>query len=73
MTKEQFTTMVTKRATQEKSLTALKNGDYDTWKSLSKDNSMLSKIDTEAKFKQFQEMHTYREKARAIGETLGLQ
>jgi hypothetical protein len=72
ISKEQFTTMVNKRATQEKIKTALEAWDYTTWKTLNKDNPILIKIDTEAKFKQLQEMHGYQEKARTIAETLGL-
>lgn len=72
MTKEQFTTMSTKRATQEKIKTALEAGDYTTWKTLNVGNQILTKIDTEAKFKQLQEMHTYQEKSRTIRQTLGL-
>lgn len=72
MTKEQFTTMVNKRATQEKSLAALKDGDYTTWKTLNAGNQILTKIDTEAKFKLFQEIQTYREKISTIHTQLGL-
>jgi len=72
MTKEQFTTIVTKKATQEKSLAALKNGDYATWKTLNAGSQILTKIDTEAKFKTFQEMHTYREKISTLRAQLGL-
>jgi hypothetical protein len=70
ITQDQFTEMITRKATQEKIQTALENGDYATWKTLSKDHPMLKTIDTEAKFKQLQEMHIYQEKAKTIGETL---
>ena len=33
---------------------ALKIGDYTTWKALNKDTPLLSKINTEAKFKELQ-------------------
>ena len=70
ITQDQFTEMITIKVTQEKIKTALENGDYTTWKTLNKDNPIVTMIDTEAKFKQLQEMHTYQEKVRAIGETL---
>ena len=72
-TQAEFTTMVTERATQKKIQTALTNGDYATWKTLNTNNTILKTIDTEAKFKQLQEMHSYQEKARTIGESLGLK
>lgn len=72
VTEEQFKEMITRRSTQEKIQTALTNGDYATWKTLNVGSPILKTITTEAKFKQLQEMHTYQEKARIIGETLGL-
>lgn len=72
ITQDQFTTMIAQRANQEKSLAALKSGDYATWKTLNKDMPLLSKIDTEAKFKKLQELETYREKMNNIGTELGL-
>jgi hypothetical protein len=72
MTQEQFTKIATERANQEKSLAALKSGDYATWKTLNKDNPLLSKIDTEAKFQKLQEIETYREKINALNKDLGL-
>ena len=33
---------------------ALRNGDYTTWKALNKDTPLLSKINTEEKFKELQ-------------------
>jgi len=69
-TQEQFTTMATERATQEKSLTALKSGDYITWKTLNKDNPLLSKIDTQTKFQKLQEIELYGEKIAAINKDL---
>lgn len=72
-TQAEFNAMVVRRATQQEIQTALTNGDYATWKTLNKDNAILETINTEAKFKQLQEMHTYQEKARTIGESLGLK
>lgn len=72
ITQDQFTEMITRKTTQEQIQTALENGDYATWKILSKDHPIVTTIDTEAKFKQLQEMHTYQEKARVIAEALGL-
>lgn len=72
VTQEQFTEMLARRATQEKIKNALSKWDYTTWKALNKDAPLLTKIDTEAKFKQLQEMHTYQEKSRTIREGLGL-
>lgn len=73
ITQDQFTTMIAQRATQEKSLAALKSGDYATWKTINKDMPLLSKIDTEAKFKKLQELETYREKMDTIRTELGLE
>lgn len=72
ITQDQFTTMIAQRANQEKSLAALKSGDYATWKTLNKDMPLLSKIDTEAKFKKLQELETYREKMHTLRTELGL-
>ncbi len=72
ITKDQFTQMIAKQAIQQKSLDALKNGDYATWQSLNKGNPILTKIDTEAKFQQFQQLETYREKMNALSTQLGI-
>jgi len=72
ITQDQFNEMITRRATQEKIEVAVEAWDYSTWKTLNKGNPILEKIDTEAKFKQLQEMHTYREKAMTMWEKLWL-
>lgn len=83
LSEEDFTTMLTRRADattrkteqgaiRTQSQEALENGDYTTWTELHKDAPMWDIINTEAKFKQLQEMHTYQEKAKTIAEELGL-
>lgn len=71
-TETEFNEMFSRKTTQDKIKTALENGDYTTWKTLTKDHPIAKIIDTEAKFKQLQEIHNYQEKARAIAESLGL-
>ena len=73
ITNNQFTAMAAQKANQQKILDALKNGDYVTWKTLNVNNPILNKINTEAKFTQFQQMETYKEKMDAISAELGLQ
>jgi len=73
MTQTEFTTMVAQRAKHEKSLAALKSGDYATWKTLNTDNQLLTTIDTETKFKKFQEIESYREKINELGTELGIE
>ncbi len=72
MTQDQFTKIVSERAKQQQSLTALKNWDYASWVALNSGNSILSKIDTEAKFQKLQEIETYREKITSLNTDLGL-
>lgn len=82
-TEDEFNEMITRRSEaetrraemekiREQANEALKKGNYDAWIALHKDSPMGEIINTEAKFKQLQEMHTYQEKARTIGEELGL-
>ena len=82
-TETDFTAMLTRRADaetrraehekiREQAQEALENGNYSAWVELHKDSPMGEIINTEAKFKQLQEMHTYQEKARTIAEELGL-
>ena len=73
MTKDEFTKMATERATQEKIKTALINGDYITWKTLSKGNPILEKVTTEAKFKTLQEIESYKEKINELSTELGIE
>lgn len=83
LSEEDFTAMLTRKseaetrradheALREQSQTAIENGDYTTWAELNKDTPMGEIITSEAQFKQLQEMHTYREKARTIADELGL-
>ena len=83
ISEEDFTAMLTRRADAEtrraeheairtQAQEALENGNYSAWVELHKDAPMGEIINTEAKFKQLQEMHTYQEKARTIAEELGL-
>ncbi len=52
---------------------AIAAGDYTAWQKLNANSPLVSKIDTEAKFKQYQEMYSYQEKARALGVALWIQ
>lgn len=70
LTKEQFTSMIAQKSAQDKINMAITNGDYATWKVLNGKQAILNIIDTEAKFKRLQEMHTYQEKVRSIAEEL---
>ena len=58
ITQDQFNEMIAIKsemdAFNKKVHEALKNGDYTTWKALNKDTPLLSKINTEAKFKELQ-------------------
>ncbi len=72
LTKEQFTSMIAQKSAQDKINMAITNGDYATWKVLNGKQAILNIIDTEAKFKRLQEMHTYQEKVRSIAEELWL-
>jgi len=77
ITQDQFNEMIAVKAKMDalhsKITAALKAGDYTAWKALNKDTPILSKIDTEAKFKKLAEMETYREKMDTIRTELGLQ
>ena len=77
ITQDQFNEMIAAKAeidTLHKKITeALKSGDYASWKALNKDTPLLSKIDTEAKFKKLQEMESYREKMDTLRTELGLE
>ena len=77
ITQDQFNEMIAAKAemdTLHKNIsTALKNGDYAAWKKLNEGTPILSKIDTEAKFKKLQEMETYREKMDTLRTELGLE
>ncbi len=72
VTQEQFDAMIARRENAQQSLTALKNWDYATWKSLNKDTPIIEKITTEAQFKKLQEMEAYKEKMDAISKDLGI-
>ncbi|MEI8008020.1 MAG: hypothetical protein WCI00_00815 [bacterium] len=58
ITQDQFNEMIAIKsemdAFNKKVQEALKNGDYTTWKALNQDTPLLSKINTEAKFKELQ-------------------
>jgi ribosomal protein S20 len=77
ITQDQFTEMIAVKSemdTLHKKITAaLKAGDYTAWKALNKDTPLLSKIDTEAKFKKLIELESYREKMDTIRTELGLE
>ncbi|MCX6825090.1 MAG: hypothetical protein NTY80_02585 [candidate division SR1 bacterium] len=77
ITESQFNEMIAVKSemdTLHKKITdALKSGDYAAWKLLNKDTPLLNKIDTEAKFKQLQEMESYQEKVDSIATTLNLK
>jgi hypothetical protein len=73
ITQDQFNAIIAERANQKKSLVALKSGDYATWKTLNVNNPILTKIDTQAKFKKLIELESYREKMDTIRTELGLE
>ncbi|MEI6672191.1 MAG: hypothetical protein WCL02_02260 [bacterium] len=77
ITQDQFNEMIaakTEMDTLHKNINeAIKNGDYATWKKLNADKPIVSKIDTEAKFKKLQEMETYKEKMETLRTELGLK
>lgn len=76
ITQDQFNEMIAVKtemdALHKKITAALKAGDYTAWKALNKDTPILTKIDTEAKFKKLAEMETYREKIDTIATEIGL-
>jgi len=76
ITQDQFNEMIAVKtemdALHKKITAALKAGDYTAWKALNKDTPILTKIDTEAKFKKLAEMETYREKMDTIATEIGL-
>lgn len=62
---------------QEEMRTAMKNGDYSSWKEMVADRPVAANIDTEEKFQKLQQAHQYRidgneEAAEAIRAELGL-
>lgn len=77
ITQDQFNEMIAVKAEMDalhaKITAALKAGDYTTWKALNKDTPLLSRIDTEAKFKKLIELESYREKMDTIRTELGLE
>lgn len=77
ITQDQFNEMIAVKAKMDalhkKNTEALKNGNYAAWKALNKDTPILTKIDTEAKFKKLAEMETYREKMDTIRTELWLE
>ena len=58
ITQDQFNEMIAIKYEMDtfnkKVYEALRNGDYTTWKALNKDTPLLSKINTEEKFKELQ-------------------
>lgn len=83
ITQEQFNEMITKRAEidakraqkdtlKSKIQEAIKNWDFETWKTLNKDMPILKYIDTQAKFNKLQEIESYREKIQNIAQELWL-
>ncbi|MCX6823601.1 MAG: hypothetical protein NT085_00535 [candidate division SR1 bacterium] len=76
ITQDQFNEMIAVKtqmdALHQKISAALKAGDYAAWKQLNKDTPILTKIDTEAKFKKLAELETYREKIDVISTDLGI-
>lgn len=77
ITQDQFNEMIAVKTEMDvlhtKITAALKAGDYTAWKALNKDTPLVSKIDTEAKFKKLIELESYREKMDAIRTELGLE